>query len=221
MPHAKPSTRNLVAAATTSSGNCSYESAAAKSAIWRVSLSILLQDLLGDLGCNGPVVIHRFLAVVLQSVVLFHRKKVLRCPDAVFSEPFGFNVETPGRLTHCFAVDLLSLFAQQPVDEYLGGAGMRRCLDDRQCAAAAARVRPLFNFRERLDRQSGFNERHQAVIGQTDRQRNLSFGKTIAEQSLVARQQHILRGQFLQEVFPFDLEKKGPGRGSAASRAWV
>src|SRR5215510_3444560 len=98
MPQAKPSTRNLVAAATTSLGNCSYESSAAKSAIWRVRLSILLQDLLGDLGCPGPVVIHRFLAVVLQSVIFFHRKKVLRCPDAVFIEPFGFNVETSGRL---------------------------------------------------------------------------------------------------------------------------
>src|SRR5262245_38383414 len=131
MPHAKPSTRNLVVAATTSSGKCSYESSAAKSAIWRVRLSILLQDLLGDLGCPGPVIIHRFLAVVFQSVVFFHCEKVLRRANAVFSQPFGFNVETPGRLTHCFAVDLLSLFAQQPVDEYLGGVGMRRSLDDR------------------------------------------------------------------------------------------
>ena len=73
--------------------------------------------------------------------------------------PFGVDVEAAGGLAHRLAVDLLAFFAEQPVDEYFGCVRVRRVLDDRGGAAAAARVGAFFHVGQRFDRQSRLQER--------------------------------------------------------------
>jgi len=104
----------------------------------------------------------------------------------VLDHPFGLDVEAARRLSHRFAVKLLAFFAEQPVDEHLGRVGVRRALDDRQCAAAATGVRAFFHIGQSFDRQSGFNKRQKCIISETDGERDFALGQTVGQLALIA-----------------------------------
>ena len=115
---------------------------------------------------------------------------------AGFAQPLGIDIQAPGRLAQRFGDDLLPFAGQQPVDENFRRIGMGRGFDDRQVAAAAGTVSAFFQCRHRFDRQASFDERQQAIRGQTDHDRHVALGEILAEQPLIAAEDDVLGDEF-------------------------
>ena len=108
---------------------------------------MLFENFVSDFCGFHPVIVDCVFAVVFQSVIFFYGEKIFRCAHAVFDHPFGIYVEAPRRLSHRFAVKLLSFLGEQPVDENFRGVRMRRAFNHRQSAAPAARIGTFFHVR--------------------------------------------------------------------------
>ncbi len=85
---------------------------------------------MGEFCPLAPHLGDRILPVILKPVILLDREKIFRRSDAKLSQPFGIDVQPPRRLAHSLAVDFLSFFAQEPVDEQLKGIGVRCIFDN-------------------------------------------------------------------------------------------
>src|SRR5262244_4471797 len=66
-------------------------------------------------------------------------------------QPFRVHIETSRAILHNSAVPILAFSAQEPVDENLGGIGMRRIFDDAQHTEAIASRQAFLRCRRRLD----------------------------------------------------------------------
>ena len=148
--------------------------------------SLLLQDGVGKLGCGFADLVEFFFRLIFDLQIIIDRHHVFRRDRAGFFEKARIDIETPGRLTERPGNDLLSLAAQQPIDENFGAVRVRRRFDYRQVAAAACGKSSLFEYRKRLNRQTSFKKWRIGIVGVADHDGDASFGQTFRKQPLVA-----------------------------------
>jgi len=85
----------------------------------------------GKLGRGFAHLVEFFFGLIFDLQKIMDRHNVFSRNGAGFFEKVGVDVEAPGRLTESFGNHLLSLAAQQPIDENLGAIRVRRRFDDR------------------------------------------------------------------------------------------
>src|SRR6476620_4773401 len=97
--------------------------------------------------------------MVSHSVVFLLGERVLCRRDAQVFQPLRVNIESPGAVLHDFAVPVLTLTTQKPVDKNLGSVGVGRIFDDAEYAGAVACRQSLFRRGRWFDRQSRLDKR--------------------------------------------------------------
>src|SRR6266576_2011157 len=109
--------------------------------------------------------------MVSHAIVFLHGKRILSRRDAQVLEPFGINVEPPRAVLHDSTVPILSLSAQEPVDEYLRRVDVGRILNHTENAEGIACRQAFFRYRRGFDRQTGFDKRLGLTAAQAESQR--------------------------------------------------
>src|SRR5262245_4888370 len=134
-------------------------------------------------------------------------------------EPFGVDVQTAAPLRERTAIEILALFAEQPVDVNLGGVGMRRIGDHGDGAEAVAAAHTFFDRGQYFNRQTALDVRIDKALCQTERDRKISFSQIHGDLLAVAMDEQILFGKPLEKLLAFGSHQIAPKTLTGARNA--
>ena len=86
--------------------------------------------------------------MIFELAKLFRREKIFSGNDAIVAQPFGFDLQATAAHTHAAPEHFLTVTAEQPVDEHLGGIGMWLIFENGQMTVTAADIEAVADLRE-------------------------------------------------------------------------
>src|SRR5215510_8706161 len=119
--------------------------------------------------------------MIAHPMVFLEGDRIFCRVHAELFQPFRVHVETSRSILHDSAVPILAFSAQEPIDENLGGIGMRWIFDDTQHTETVAGRQAFFRCWRRLDRQAGFNERLRLAPADAESDSDLALGQNVSE----------------------------------------